>query len=330
MDEQLMTKFIQGTCSDSEKLIFLEWLHQSDENRKLFYQTKALWNHRNLKHFETEELLSHAVFTLNQNIDAVERRRKKISYLHFAKYAAIVMLALSIPILFYTLQKHQNIDSNLITITVTQTDSSKAVTLSDGSRIWLNSNSTLIYPAKFNGGERNVTFSGEAYFEIKHDSLHPFKVQTKNLQVKVLGTSFNVRAYPSERKVETTLVKGSVSIQNNQGDHLALLAPGQMAEFDKTSRYLSVKEVDTDLYTSWRYGLIVFTNVTLDEITSKIAELYHVHFVFKTAKDNHMAYNFNFRKSQSIHKVMEMLCFIAPINYQIQEEGIVITEKIEK
>ena len=104
-----------------------------------------------------------------------------------------------------------------------------------------------------------------------------------------------------------------------------MLAPGQMAEYDKTSQYLAVKEVDASGLTAWRHGLIVFNNATLDDITGKLSELYRVHFIINGVRAQHTSYNFSFRKGQSIDKVLEMLSFIAPLTYNVQGKEIIIT-----
>ncbi len=324
MNEEIIIKYLQGQCSPEEEDLLLKWLQESSENKRFFYEQKALLNYRKVKHFGTDEQLSQATARFHSNVGRAESRRKKQVYLRFARYAAVLLFLLSVPALLYKVG-YLGSNSELITVSVAQTDSAKFVPLSDGSRVWLNSNSSITYPENFSKGERNVQLTGEAYFEVSHDSLHPFKVQANNIQVKVLGTSFNVRSYSSEKNTETTLVEGKVVIQNKQGHNLAMLAPGQMAEYDKTSQYLAVKAVDPDGYTAWRRGLIVFTNATLNDITGKLSDLYQVHFTIEGARPGQPSYNFSFRKGQSIDKVLEMLSFIAPIKYDVQEKEIFIT-----
>ena len=325
MDEEIIIKYLQGQCTGDEEALLLEWLQQSPENKRLFYEQKALWNYRKVKHFGTPEQVDKAMNSFRRNIHAAEVGKKKQVFLRFARYAAIFIFALALPAALYTAYHRLNTDSVLITMSIAETDSSKFVTLSDGSRVWLNSNSSITYPEKFSQKERIVQFTGEAYFEVAHDSLHPFRVQTNNVQVKVLGTSFNLRSYSSERTTETMLVEGKVVIQNEDGNNLATLAPGQKAEYDKASHHVSVKAVDPEQYTTWRYGSISLTNVTLDDITAKLSELYQVHFTISGQRDKHSSYKFSFRKGQSLDKVLEMLSFIAPIKYTIQGKEIFIT-----
>ena len=323
MDEELIIRYLQGQCSPAEEDLLLKWLQQSSENKKFFYEQKALLNYRKVKHFGTDEQINQAAARFHSNVRLAESRRNKQLFLRFARYAAAILLLLALPAILYKAIYFSS-DSKLITVSIGQTDSSKFVPLSDGSSVWLNSNSSLTYPETFSNSERNVQLAGEAYFEVSHDSIHPFKVQTQNIQVKVLGTSFNVRSYSSEKNTETTLVEGKVIIQNKRGNNLAVLAPGQMAEYDKSSQYLAVKAVDPNGFTAWRHGVIVFNNATLEDITGKLSQLYQVHFVINPSAQ-HTSYNFSFRKGQSIDKVLEMLNFIAPIKYNVQGKEIFIT-----
>jgi len=324
MNEEIIIKFLQGQCSPEEEDLFLRWLQESSENKKFFYEQKALLNYRKVKHFGTDEQLNQAIAKFHSNVRNAESRIKRQFYLRFARYAAVVLFLLSVPAILY-IGGYLSPSSKLITVSIAQTDSSRFISLSDGSRVWLNSNSSITYPESFSREERNVELKGEGYFEVSHDSLHPFIVETHNIKVKVLGTSFNVRSYSSEKNTEATLVEGKVVIQNKQGNNLAMLAPGQMAEYDKANQFLAIKAVDTDEYTAWRRGLVVFTNATLDDITGKLSELYQIHFTIKGARREGTSYNFSFRKGQSLEKILEMLSFIAPIKYEVWEKEILIT-----
>lgn len=324
LDEGLIIRYLQGQCSPAEEDLLLKWLQQSAENKKFFNERKAILNYRKVKQFATDEQINQAAARFHSNVRLSETRRKKQVYLRFARYAAVLLLLLALPAILYKADYFGS-ESDLITVYIGQTDSSKFVALSDGSRVWLNSNSTITYPETFSKSERIVQLAGEAYFEVSHDSFHPFKVQTQNIQVKVLGTSFNVRSYSSEKNTEATLVEGKVVIQNKDGNSLATLAPGQMGEYDISSQYLAVKMVDPNGSTAWRHGLIVFTNATLDDITEKLSELFEVHFIINGENAQHTSYNFSFRKGQPIDKVLEMLSFIAALKYNVQGKEIFIT-----
>ena len=185
MNEEIIIKFLQGQCSPDEEDLVLKWLQDSSENKTFYYEQKALLNYRKVIHFSTDEQLNQATAKFQSNVRRVESRRKKQLYLRFARYAAIVLFLLALPAILYK-AGYLGGPSELITVSIDQTDSSRFVSLSDGSRVWLNSNSSITYPESFSNSERIVALKGEGYFEVSHDSLHPFIVQTYNIKVKVL------------------------------------------------------------------------------------------------------------------------------------------------
>ncbi|GAA3553212.1 FecR family protein [Snuella lapsa] len=154
--------------------------------------------------------------------------------------------------------------------------------LSDGSLVWLNSGSKLIYPAKFTGNSREIYLEGEAIFEVAHDAEHPFIVQlSKDNAVEVLGTVFNVSSYPEDQVVQTTLKSGSVKIrysdnsEKNKSKYLKI-TPGTMAEFNKEQAAITSKAVDVTPYFSWREGVFIFKKDYLTTIFKKLSRYYNV------------------------------------------------------
>ena len=148
-----------------------------------------------------------------------------------------------------------------------------SITLSDGTIVYLNAESELRYPVKFVGEDRQVYLSGEAYFDVVHDKTHPFVVDVKNSTVRVLGTSFDVRAYADEDEVLTTLVQGSVRF--SAGKESVILGPGEQAVLDKSGR-VETREVDTYLYTAWKDGVFAFKRQRLEEVMKVVARWYDV------------------------------------------------------
>lgn len=149
------------------------------------------------------------------------------------------------------------------------------VQLEDGTEVWLNSASKLYYPKTFSGDVRKVRIEGEAYFAVATDSLRPFYVETENQLVRVYGTSFNIRYYPEESEVYTTLEKGKVSLQraDDLGGEL-FLTPGHQSVFAISDMKVRVRPVNTDVVTSWRKGRFVFEHQTLQRIMSDLSRWY--------------------------------------------------------
>ena len=156
------------------------------------------------------------------------------------------------------------------------------VVLEDSTKVWLNSASVLTYPENFNSTDRRVKISGEAYFSVaKDEAKRPFLVECDGQEVKVYGTQFNVRSYPEEENVLTSLEKGSVSIAKKDGAGGELfLSPGKQAVFNKESGQASVKSVNIETVTGWRHGRFVFEDQTLQQIMADLGRWYDFEYEF--------------------------------------------------
>ncbi len=176
---------------------------------------------------------------------------------------------------------------NIHTVHVPKAKQSKLV-LSDGTKVWLNSESSISFPEAFAWNERQVEVSGEVYFEVTKDAAKPFYVKTKDAVIKVLGTSFNISAYPDEQVSSTTLVTGSVNVfaSTEEGKPLAetnrTLVPGQQWALNKNNQHVSVRVVDLEDIIAWKDGLISFTNLDLQTIMKKAARWYDVEIEYKS------------------------------------------------
>lgn len=152
--------------------------------------------------------------------------------------------------------------------------------LPDGTSVWLNSESTLKYPTVFSGKERRVELKGEGYFEVKPNKEMPFIVMANHTNVEVLGTHFNVNAYPEENEVKTTLLEGSVKVSN--GDKSVLIVPGEQVSSGNTSNVLRVKnDLNTDAVVAWKNGKFYFDNVDINTIMNEVARWYDVEVEYK-------------------------------------------------
>ena len=157
------------------------------------------------------------------------------------------------------------------------------ILLPDGTKVILNAGSRLAYPDLFTGNFREVFLMGEGYFEVKHDSKHPFIVQVNNLRIKDLGTRFNVTAYSSDSRIETVLAEGKVSIrQNNSGlfPRDTELIPGQLASYNGQTSEIKVKTVNVEDYILWTQGLLKFESVDLNRLVKKLERFYNIRFQF--------------------------------------------------
>lgn len=173
-------------------------------------------------------------------------------------------------------RKNQHVSIPLYNTISTPRGGQYSVLLPDGSRVWLNAESSLYFPTAFTGNERSVVLTGEAYFEIAHNKDMPFKVQVNDMNVEVLGTHFNIMSYDNEASAHTTLLEGSVKVSFSGGKRNVKLTPGQQAIRKSGSEVFSVREADVELVTAWKNGMFQFQGDDIQTIMRQIERWYDV------------------------------------------------------
>ncbi|WP_420321620.1 FecR family protein [Flagellimonas sp.] len=199
--------------------------------------------------------------------------------------------------------------------------------LSDGTQVKVNAGSTIKYPIQFiEGLSREVEVWGEAYFDVTKDKKHPFLVNANNIQVKVLGTKFNVSSYPEDDAINTVLVEGSVQLfdsENDDAEASFIIEPNQKASWNKEMGKMTIEEVDTSIYTSWINGRMVFKNTPFKNIRKKLERRYNVVIINHNASLDDKFYNASF-DIETIHQVMEAFRENYDIDYTITNNQIII------
>ena len=180
--------------------------------------------------------------------------------------------------------------------------------LADGSEVWLNCGSELRYPVKFVGNERRVYLRGEAFFEVKKATEWPFIVETEHMHIQVTGTRFNVKSYPEEDIVHTTLVKGAVTVTGPENKiHTFRLLPSQQFSLDKLTGQIEVKEVDTRLYTDWTEGMFVFRKQRLEEVMNTLARWYDIEVFYSGADVRDLRLSANLGRYDHIDTILGLI-----------------------
>ncbi|RYC50991.1 FecR family protein [Flagellimonas olearia] len=199
--------------------------------------------------------------------------------------------------------------------------------LSDGTSVKLNAGSTIKYPIQFiEGHNREVEIWGEAFFDVTRDENHPFLVTANNVQVEVLGTKFNVSSYPEDDDISTVLVEGSVQLTNKDKSNLDdsfVIVPNQKASWDKNSEKMTIEEVETDIYTSWTSGRIIFKNIPFKNIRKKLERRYNVTIINNNQALDEKFYNASF-DIETIEQVMKAFKENYSIDYSITDNQIII------
>jgi transmembrane sensor len=198
-----------------------------------------------------------------------------------------------------------------------------SVVLPDGSKVWLNAASSLKFPTAFTGTERKVELTGEGYFEIAKNKHMPFKVKFNQEEVEVLGTHFNIMAYPDEEITRTTLLEGSIKISKNNVKRI--LIPGQQAIYRLQTNGFNITTVNTDEAIAWKNGLFLFHNENIKSIMKKIARWYDVDVYYQGAFAG-QEYGGRVSKSKNLSEILKNLELTGTIHFKIDGRRVTVME----
>ena len=222
----------------------------------------------------------------------------------------------------FTKASHEHITTRSIT---TPRGKEYKVILSDGTVVMMNADSKLVFPTRFNGKERTVKLIGEAYFKVSKDRTHPFIVYTDKVKTRVLGTEFNLRAYPTSG-TNVTLIEGSVVVNDNQTNREIELKPGQNATL-RDDHDFDITTVDTDYYIQWKEGYFYFDNVPLVEVMKELGRWYNVDI--EITSNSLMSYRLHFiaERNAAIDQVIENLNNFSYLSTSREGNKIIISKK---
>lgn len=197
--------------------------------------------------------------------------------------------------------------------------------LADGTQVWLNSESVLKYPVTFSGNKREVELKGEAYFEVAHNAEKPFLVSTTEMNVTVLGTCFNISAYPDDEAVHTTLVEGRVKVYNNIGERSEeILSPNQQFVYSKTDNQVHVDIVNAKFYSAWKDGAFTFVDEPLSSIMKKLERWYDIRIFFQGQDVQSLRFSGKLKRFETCNEVLEVISKTSHVNFEIRGDRNVI------
>lgn len=292
--ETKLFQYFNNTLTEQEKAEVEAWINSSEENQKiaqkLYWLCYASDSLQVMQSVDTKAALRKV-----QGHIAASRRRvlwNRVSHIAAMLFIPVVAIAL------WSISNEPpiEVEEESVQFIEMRTTSGmvSCVTLPDSSKVWLNSNSYLKYPVRFEGEERCVELVGEGYFDVAKDEAHKFIVKTKAMTVEVLGTEFNVDAYDrSGRDTRTTLVDGSINMTfdgDDNREHIVAVRPGQRVSVDPVSHKWNIRRVDTSSTASWKEGCMVFNKTPFSEALRMIENRFNVEFVVKNS--NYYEHNF--------------------------------------
>ena len=200
------------------------------------------------------------------------------------------------------------------------------VELCDGTKVYLNSGTTLEFPSRFDGKVRSVILKGEAYFDVARNVSKPFVVEVDEMKVKVLGTSFNVKSYVDEPGVYTTLVEGSVAILRD-GQPEKKIKPGEQAYYNKGVGTLSIAEVDVNEFTSWKDGLFYFKDIALEEILRIVSRWYDLEVFYMNQGAKSVIYSGKLPMYSSVEDVLRKFEISGDVRFELKGRTLTVFDK---
>jgi len=193
--------------------------------------------------------------------------------------------------------------------------------LADGTKVWLNAESSITFPTSFSGKERVVKITGEAYFEVVHDASHPFKVKVRDQIIEDLGTQFNINAYPDEPAMKTTLINGKVKI--SEGSQVALLKPGFQAVVSPSGSSIIVQAADLDQVMAWKNGNFEFEGTPLKDIMRQISRWYDVDISY-TGTIEDTEFGGSISRTKNINEILSVLETTKGVHFKLEGRRILV------
>jgi len=363
--DDLISRYISGEIKPEEQHVLLGWLNESPENEKQLFVLKDIYEgaakERLFNEAQTsegwEQLQHHWINHKKQN--ASTRHHKTIQWItQIGKYAAVLLIGVSSTIAcfhFFAQQTPQQKVDILTYSTTTDKGERATVTLPDGSIVRLNACSSLSYQSNYGEDNRDVIFSGEAFFDIRTNPEMPFAVKTSGLNIKAYGTAFNVKSYVDEDVVETTLVNGRVIIENQATNQIITLEPNQVIAIPVTTaskpknghtnlasnkqpaiktlpkntlnqEAVLRKNVKTEEFTSWKDDKWIVKSESLESLAKKIERRYDVSIHIEDEASKKYIFSGTLR-NYPLEQVLDIIRLNAPIQYVISGKTIRIKEE---
>lgn len=352
MKLELIIKYIEGDPDQKITANVEQWLSRDPENGRYLEKAKKLW-------FAVDELKALAAIDVNRDWEAVEKRlaEKSHPYHHgrtkrlswnnpFVRIAAVLIIGILITSLFFYINPVPATQPVASRYEIIVPDGQKSnLVLPDGTKVMVNAGSRLFLPKESEPDKREVWLDGEAFFEVTKNPHQPFVVHTSDIQVKVLGTTFNVRAYGDEKLVETTLVEGRVELNTTEGngqdvsllpDHKAIFVKSKDAELGaalrrefgeplKVGQILVSGKIDPGLAISWTQGKLIFDDEYFDVIIRRLERYYGVQIHLADESLKNMKYTGTI-KNISLDQALRALQTTTPFTYTQKDLDVTITK----
>ena len=310
----LFKRYLANTCSQKELDEFFGYIHQAEQDELLRQLIRQVYSDLKINEPNATYVNEKGRLILNEPEWMVQHETKvkiKKSKFRLAGVSVAAVLVITAGILWMNRNKgSEKIPSTpFVSLTKKNTNrsESKFLLLEDSSRIWLNSSSSLEFPDQFDAAKREVFLSGEAYFDIKHADKIPFIIHTGNVSTTVLGTAFNIKAYPGQKNITISVSRGKVKITRNDGWETTL-TKGQQLKLNEEQEEATEKNIPAEKIAAWQQGNIVFDDETMEDIISDMERIYNVTIYISHQTLHGVKISTSFKREIGVEQALQVLC----------------------
>jgi len=318
----LLKAYADNRCTREELDELFRLVSSSKQNGEFTQVLEEIWHEIP----EAEKLLSINENELFGKITERTTAIKSSAWFAWTRVAAVLFIVACAGVMYFILSPAEPQSTAQIPPAATghSSASHRFIQLPDGSTVLLNTNSTLQFPDSFAGKTREVVLSGEAFFDIDSDPSRPFIIHTGKVQTKVLGTAFNIRAYPDEEDVTVTVTKGKVRV-DLENKTLGVITPNQQISVNKSSNAMVQQAVLADSVITWKENDVVFDNVTFEEAAFVIEKRYNVQITFENPNLKKCRFHASFLNENDVNQVLTVLCDLNKATFRINNSQVVIS-----
>jgi len=337
MEEQhlqtLLFHYFSGQAAPEEEKEIWEWLEADEQNKKIFAEMSDWWATVHVLLFISDrkaDFIKH----FGTVSSAGSFRKKQFHLNRLVKIAASVLILFGIGSLGYEAGKNAFPEQEKIVYleTAVPLGANSRMILPDESNVWINAGSTLIYKEDPASGLREVELKGEAYFEVAPDPARPFVIKTGGMEVKVLGTSFNVKAYEEEETVDVVLVSGKVHVRVPRKEEQAEMEmiPSTLLSYHKTTADVSVERVVASDFYLWKEGVIRFHNKTFQQLIPQLERKFNVKIDLQSSRLAQEVFSGSFTADYTLQDILEEVDIEKKYTWSRQDSGMIIRDKSPK
>lgn len=329
LDEKIIVRFLAGECSEEELRAINAWLEESKEHARELFTYEELYHLGKTNDISEHRITQEGEKKLLHRIEIKEKERQKhLARRRWMQYAAIfigLVFLSGVGTWFYQ-SLHQKPEPQVMVIA---RETTKELMLPDGTKVWLNKNTTLKYPRTFAGDNRLVYLDGEGYFDVKRNPSKPFIVHSNAMQVKVLGTVFNLKSGKDGQKSVATLLKGEVEVKGKHGEGMVVLLPGQQAELDGTTRRLTVKPAEAGVE-GWHGTSFNLNQTDIYTLCKLLEKAYDVKLILAPDIDSTRTYSGTLKKKETVGATLDLIKKSIGIDYKIVGGNVFLSSSKEK